>query len=749
MSKSRYPLKLVAVIGALGLLIAATIPSLVSKIRFGVEFRGGYEIYYVVDPLPGKDKVTSEDLVETAHILGKRADSIGMAEPEIHIEGENHIRLKLAGLTSANESRSHLGEPAGLPTVLTEKYTQTVGSVLGKTALKDTMMAGAIGIGCIFLLLALLYRGVGLLAAFATIVYLWLLVIVFVMSHATLSLSAVVAFVLGIGMAADASIICFERIKEELERGTKRVDAVANGFKESFSTIRDANLVTALAMIALFVAGIGPIQGFSLTMLASIVISIGTNFFLVRVLSRWFASVESIPLEIFIGRPRRYFAHFLDRFDFIGLGKVAIILSSLTIASGAIYYRAHGLNLDIDFTAGTALDIDLEKPIDQDTATRIMSDAGTVPATVAIGGKNNEHIAARFDEILKPADLNKIIEAFKAKYDNKVVYEENTADPGVAQQFAKRAIYALVAAFLSIFLFIGIRFSWPIAVATIIPIAHDTMLVSAIFALFKLEIDVTYIAALLTVIGYSLNDKIVIFGRIRENLAVGNVTSLHNLVNDSVRQTLGRSIYTVLTVVMASLCLYFFACEPLQMFALALVIGLISGAYSSIFISTILWLSFAEKDKSKSQVYSVLSPSFAAHLFSLFFITGIAWAVMGHGEIPSSQGSQASHAQGSDSATAVGPLGDLSPYAAIASDALKIVESGDLKAAKARIKDLETAWDQAEEKLYDMSPESWTSIDKSIDRSLAELRSGSPDAVSSSTALNSLLAKINSMKGTK
>ncbi|MEI8026712.1 MAG: protein translocase subunit SecF [Pseudomonadota bacterium] len=749
MSQSRIPLSLIAIIGAIGLLIATTMPYMVSKMRFGLEFRGGYEIYYVVNPLPGKDKVTPEDLVETAHILGSRADSIGMAEPEIHIEGDNHIRLKLAGLTSANESRSHLGDPAGLPTVLIEKYTQTVGSVLGKTALKDTMMAGAIGIGCIFLLLAILYRGVGLLAAFATLVYLWLLVLVFVLSHATLSLSAVVAFVLGIGMAADASIICFERIKEELERGTRRTDAVTNGFRESFSTIRDANLVTVLAMIALFVAGIGPIQGFSLTMLASIVTSIGTNFFLVRLLSKWLAGAESVPISLFIGRSRGFFAHILDRFDFIGFGKVAIILSSLTIASGAIYYRAHGLNLDIDFTAGTALDIDLEKAIDQDTATQIMTEAGIVPATVAIGGESNGHIAARFDEILKPADLNKIIEAFKTKYENKVVYEENTADPGVAQQFARRAVYALVAAFLSIFLFIGFRFSWPIAFATIVPIAHDTMLVSAIFALFKLEIDVTYIAALLTVIGYSLNDKIVIFGRIRENLAVGNVTSLKNLVNDSVRQTLGRSVYTVLTVVMASLCLYFFACEPLQMFALALVIGLISGAYSSIFMSTALWLSFKEKDKSKSHAHSVLSPSFVSHVFSLFFLTAVAWAVMAHVEKPSGQANHAPHSQSSASILVGGPLGDLTPYEAIAKDALKIVEGGDLKAAKARIKDLESSWDEVEEKLYDMSPESWTSIDKSIDRALAELRSGNPDATACSEALMSLLAKLNSMKGAK
>ena len=167
MTNSPSRLYLVLMVGILSCLIGLTARRLASQVRFGLEFRGGYEIYYVVSPATGKTHVTTEDMVATANILRQRADSIGMAEPEIHIEGENHIRVKLAGLTSADESRSLLGSAKGLPTILTEKYTQTVGSVLGKTALKETMTAGAIGIACIFLLLLVLYRGVGVLAALA------------------------------------------------------------------------------------------------------------------------------------------------------------------------------------------------------------------------------------------------------------------------------------------------------------------------------------------------------------------------------------------------------------------------------------------------------------------------------------------------------------------------------------------------------------------------------------------------------
>src|SRR5258706_4728896 len=409
-SPSRWYLLLA--LGIISGLIGLTAQRLASRVRFGLEFRGSYEIYYVASPALGKTQVSAEDMLATAKILRQRADSIGMAEPEIHIEGQNHLRVKLAGLTSVGESRSLLGSAQGLSTVLTEKYTQTVGSVLGNTALKETLTAGAIGIACIFLLLLTLYRGAGVLAAFSTLVYLWLLVIVFNASHATLSLSAVVAFVLGIGMAADASIICFERVREEIANGHEPADAVRLGFAGSFSTIRDANLVTALAMFALFVAGIGPIQGFSLTMLASIVIGVGTNFFFVRPLCLWLAQADLFSPALLIGAKSNQTGYKRGDFDFVKFCRTAIVISVLTIVSGALYYRAHGLNLDIDFTAGTALDIDLDRAIDQEAATRVMSQAGTAPATVAIGGKANEHIAARFDEILQPTELKRIIAAF-------------------------------------------------------------------------------------------------------------------------------------------------------------------------------------------------------------------------------------------------------------------------------------------------------------------------------------------------
>lgn len=733
MNASRQKLLLILVLGLLASVIGLSFKPLASQVRFGLEFRGGYEIYYVVASAPGKTSLTQKDLLATVDVLRQRADAIGMAEPDIRLEGANHIRVKLAGVTSADESRSLLGSSQGLPTQLTEKYTQTVGSVLGKTALAETLCAGLIGIACIVLLIVALYRTAGLLAAFCTAVYLWLLIALFNASHAVLSLSAVVAFVLGIGMAADASIICFERAREGLRAGLPLRDAMRQGFGGSLPTIRDANSVTALAMVALFAAGIGPIQGFALTMLASLAISFATNFFLLRTLVLWLAGSGWLNEAQLIGRGR---ARQLDKpaFNFLACGKAVALVAALMIVSGTLFYRAHGLNLDIDFTAGTALDIDLDRAISQDDATRIMADAGTVPATLAVGGAHSEHIAARFDEVLKPEALKPIITAFQARY-SKVEYEENTADPGVARDFATHSIYAILAAFASIALYIAVRFGTSAALATLLAIILDTLLVTAIFARFKLEIDVTYIAALLTIIGYSLNDKIVIFGRIVENHRQRHPetsAALRELVNDSIRQTLGRSLYTVLTVVMASTALYFFACEPLQMFALALVLGLISGAVSSIFIASSLWWYLQRF--TGEPVLRPVSRSFLGALGLLLAIGALGW----YATPPSAD------AQASTQSSLHGGLGDLSAFRAITVDTQTLVRAGKLDQAKARIKDLETAWDKAEETLRPASPDDWTSVDKSIDRALAQLRSGQPSAADCEAALQSLLAKIDS-----
>ena len=251
--------------------------------------------------------------------------------------------------------------------------------------------------------------------------------------------------------------------------------------------------------------------------------------------------------------------------------------------------------------------------------------------------------------------------------------------------------------------------------------------------------------------GYSLNDKIVIFGRIRENLKRASDTSggsLRDLVNQSIHQTLGRSIYTVLTVVIASACLYLFACEPLQMFALAILLGLVSGAYSSIFMSSVVWLSI----RARVTAQGAFNPGTKPYLATQGFLAPMGMiAVVGIGgwvAIPNLMPMQVTQLALADKVRGA-PLGDLSPFSRIASDSLVLVQRGDLQGAQERIKDLETAWHKAEEKMRPMSPDDWTAVDKSIDRALAKVRSGQPDQKECLTALKALISKLSSMEKPK
>lgn len=715
-------------------LVGLTFTSVVQQTRFGLEFRGGYEMYYLVAPLARQQPLTQQDLQGTVDILRQRADSMGLSEPEIKIEGQNHIRLKLPGLTSAEASRSSLANPQGLPTRLTEKYSQTVGSVLGPTAFQDTAIAGLIGVGAIFLLLIGLYRGLGLIASLATITYLWGLLILFNSAHATFSLPAVVALVLGIGVAADASIICFERIRDELKHNHPLKDAVMRGFDHSLLTIRDANLVTGVAMIVLFAAGVGPIQGFSLTMLASIVVGITTHFLLVRQLALWLADSGWLSAEQLIGKPKKT-SEKAGPFRFSRIGGVAILVALLTIISGTLYYRGHGLNLEIDVTAGTALDIDLPHPIGPQHAMQIISKAGIVPASLAVGGVQHTHIAVRFDNVLQPEQLKAVINVFQTRYP-KAVFEESIIDPAVARDFTHHAVLAILIALASITAFISARFTWRIAVATLVPIILEILVVSAVFALGKFEVDVTYIAAILTVIGYSLNDKIVMFSRISDNLRLAGPDTLEPLalqINRSVEQTFRRSTVTLLTVVMAAASLYFFACAPLEMFSIALLIGLICATCSSLFISSYVWLALQPQTLgtpagvSRTQSIALLSATLA-----LGVIGAIGWAV-----IPPENPSVVSPDNGTR-------LGDLSAFTKITRDALTLVQQGDMKGAKARMEVLDHEWDQAEEDLRRLNTADWTRVDKAIDRALLQVRSDSPVAQDCIVALQGLLAQIAS-----
>ncbi len=592
----KYFVLFVAIIVGFSSIIIYTSPSLVSNVNIGLEFKGGYEILYSAES-PSGEPIDPALLLATASILQERANSLGVSEPQIIIEGDHEIRVQFAGVSDTQKARQILNSEDNLPLKLTEKYSYTVGGVLGDAALKQTFHAGIIALVLIFAFMLIFYRGVGAIACFTVICYLWLMVSVFNMLNATLSLAAVITFVLGMGIAVDANIIAYERIKEELRKGKSIETALKDGEHNAFRNIMYPNIATLIAGVVLFLVGIGPIRGFSLTLILSVLISIATNVFLSRTVLSLLVKSNVVKSPGFFGIRLKQVQETKMRFNFVNHRYKFFAISAVIITIGAMMYFTTPLNYDIDFKAGTALDITLDQPITQDEATSIMEDdAGIEPATVTIGGADNNQIAARFDDVLESDDVKKIIDTFKENYD--VQYEENTSDPSIATEFASKALYVIIIAIIAIIVFVTVRFSWRYAFATTVSVLNSAIFVVAMFAIFKFEVDVTFIAAILTVIGFSTYDSIVVLDRISENLNEIEITDRRHLlqiINQSIWQMMPRSINTMLTVSIASACVYIFGAEPLQMFSLAILFGLVCGTYSSICIGVPIFYMLKSK----------------------------------------------------------------------------------------------------------------------------------------------------------
>lgn len=281
---------------------------------------------------------------------------------------------------------------------------------------------------------------------------------------------------------------------------------------------------------------------------------------------------------------------FKKELDFVHLSKFFYIFSIAITVAGLVFLATFGLNYSVDFKAGSNVDVALSKSITLAQLQPVLDEAGIGhDPTITIG---DQRVNIRYDEELDDVQSETLKKSIN-KIDDKASFEINTVDTEMAKELARNAIYSVLLASIGIIIYVSIRFEWRFAMASIVALLHDAFMVVAIFSIFRLEVDITFIVAVLTIIGYSINDTIVIFDRIRENLRFGKQKSyedLKSLVNKSVTQTLMRSLYTAFTVFIAAFFLLIMGGESIKMFSLAMVIGLLFGAYSSIFIASPLWL---------------------------------------------------------------------------------------------------------------------------------------------------------------
>jgi SecD/SecF fusion protein len=291
---------------------------------------------------------------------------------------------------------------------------------------------------------------------------------------------------------------------------------------------------------------------------------------------------------------------FKKNLDYIHLSKYFYTLSIVLTIAGIICLAFFGLNYSVDFKAGSNVDISLSKPLTADQVRPILKNMGIEEDEASIS-PGQDRMNIRFTQVLSEENDAKL-KAEISKLDDRASFEVNTVDPEMAKELARNAIYAVLISCIGIIIYVSIRFEWRFAVAAIIALLHDAFMVIAVFSIFRLEVDLTFIVAVLTIIGYSINDTIVIFDRVRENLRFAKTKTrqdLINLVNLSVSQTIMRSLYTALTVFVAAFFLFLLGGESIRMFSLAMVIGLLFGAYSSIFIASPLWFLLKSKQKHK------------------------------------------------------------------------------------------------------------------------------------------------------
>ncbi|MEH7236155.1 protein translocase subunit SecDF [Bacillus sp. JJ1562] len=527
----------------------------------------------------------------------------------VSIEGGNFT------VESANELASLLNSGA-LPVDLTEIYSTSVGAKFGEQALDQTVFAGAIGIFLVLLFMVVYYRFPGFIAAVTLSIFVYLNLLVFDWMNAVLTLPGIAALILGVGMAVDANIITYERIKEEIKSGKSILSAFRTGSKNSFLTIFDANITTILAGVVLFIFGTSAVKGFATMLIVSILLSFLTAVYGSRLLlglwvnskflnkkPSWFGVKQSQIRNLADADEEGYFPTRFDRFDFAKHKNKFFIASGLMVAVGIVVLVIFRLNLGIDFVAGTRMDVLADHPISQEELTEELSKLNLEAKEIVISGNNNEIGVARFADELSKNEVNEV----KAHFHDLYGADPNvsTVSPTVGKELARNAVIASLIAMLGIIIYVAFRFEWLMGLAAIVALVHDAFFMIAFFSVTRLEVDVTFIAAILTIIGYSINDTIVTFDRIRELLKkkkrIKTYEDLASVVNMGLRQTLNRSVNTAITVLFTSFALLLFGGQAITNFSFALTIGLVAGMYSSIFIAAQLWLVWKTKQITKQQ----------------------------------------------------------------------------------------------------------------------------------------------------
>ena len=460
-----------------------------------------------------------------------------------------------------------------------------VSATLGKQALNEGLIAGAAGLAIVALFLLLFYRVLGAIAVLALGVYAVYFFALIKLIPITLTLPGIAGLILTIGVAADANIVIFERVKEEIRAGRSIPAGIAQGYKKGLSTIIDANVVTIMVAFILFILATAGVKGFAFTLGIGVIVSLFTAVLATQAIlgTMGRSRILARPSALGAGKQRMNFR----RLDYMGASKWFFSMSGVILLIGALAIGGKGLTFGIDFESGSRIRAPLERTADEDAVRAVMEAEGFPSAKIQ--RVEDDELGQNVFQIstpnLSPDQLDSIESSLEQRFGIRGQADTESIGPTFGSTVARLAAIAIVASLLVISMYIALRFEWKYAVPVLIALAHDILITSGVYALSDREVTTSTVAALLTVLGFSLYDTIIVFDRIRENVPRMPRAAFSQIVNRSMSEVLARSLATSFCSALPVLALLLFGGETLQDFAFALLIGTISGTYSSVFIA--------------------------------------------------------------------------------------------------------------------------------------------------------------------
>ncbi len=496
-------------------------------------------------------------------------------------------RASITGNFDEQEARdlaSSLENPLRVPVQIEE--TRSVSPTLGADSIRAGLYAGLLGLGFVIVFVLIYYRFAGVIALVGLAVNILLLFGMMAMFNFVLTLPGIAGIILTIGMAVDANVLIYERLREEMKAGKSLAAAVNGAYEKAFSAIFDANLTTLITSVILFLQASGSVKGFAVTLTLGIIASMFSALLVTRTAFRWLIEKGNLSkLTMMNIIPTK-------RIDFMGKRKLAIFLSVGLLVGSVVVFAIRGENnFGIDFRGGDLMVVNTSSPVSVVEARQAIQSTGLAESTVIQleTEGTREMLTFRTPE----GKGREVYEAVAAAFPDRgvTVEGEDTVGARIGMEFAAKALWALGLGMVGILIYVTLRFEFSFALGAVVAVLHDVVITLGLFSLIGGELSLVMVGAVLTIAGYSINDTIVVFDRIRESLKSGRSGSVQQLMNEAINETLGRTILTGGTTALSVGALFFFGGAVLEDFAFAILMGILVGTFSSIFVASpiVLW----------------------------------------------------------------------------------------------------------------------------------------------------------------